>query len=96
MVTVNLKLDKKTEQVFLNLEKETNIPKEQYITNVINGIDNLDDLKDLNDCLMREKKESKTRAGVSDVKQDKLLFDDANKYIPASSLGLTLESSSSQ
>lgn len=59
MVTVNLNLDKKTEQIFLNLEKETNIPKEQYIANVVNGIDSLDDLKDLNDCLMREKEDSK-------------------------------------
>ena len=46
--------------------------------------------------ICEEIKEAKKRDGVSDLKQDKLLFDGANKYVPASSLGLSLESSSSQ
>jgi hypothetical protein len=40
-------------------------------------------------------KKAKTRSGASDLKQDELLFDGANKYVPRSSLGLNLESSSS-
>jgi hypothetical protein len=41
-------------------------------------------------------KEAMARAGVSELKQDKLLFDGANKYVPRSSLGLPLERSSSR
>jgi hypothetical protein len=40
-------------------------------------------------------KKAKTRSGASDLKQEELLFDGANKYVPRSSLGLNLESSSS-
>jgi hypothetical protein len=47
-------------------------------------------------CEEFKTKEAMTRAGVSDIKQDKLLFDGANKYVPRSSLGIPLERTSSR
>jgi hypothetical protein len=47
-------------------------------------------------CEEVKAKEAMARAGVSELKQDKLLFDGANKYVPRSSLGLPLERSSSR
>jgi hypothetical protein len=40
-------------------------------------------------CLEVEAKEAMTKAGISAFKEDELLFDGANKYVPRSSLGLT-------
>ncbi|MGZ5491605.1 MAG: M43 family zinc metalloprotease, partial [Nitrososphaeraceae archaeon] len=47
-------------------------------------------------CEEVKTKEAMARAGISELKQDKLLFDGANKYVPRSSLGLPLESTSSR
>ena len=47
-------------------------------------------------CEEVKAEEPMKRGGVSKLKQDKLLFDGANKYVPRSSLGLSLESSSSK
>jgi hypothetical protein len=55
MVTVNLKLDKKTEQLFNDLEVNTGIEKDEIISGVLNGRDSLENLVILNGILKREK-----------------------------------------
>jgi hypothetical protein len=55
MVTVNLNLDKKTERLFQELEKNSGINKEKFIASLVNGKENLEDLKTVNKLLKEEK-----------------------------------------
>ena len=51
----NLKLTSLNEELYRSLEELTNIPKEEFISNVVNGIDQYSDLLDLNRILRDEK-----------------------------------------
>jgi len=51
----NLNLEPQTELFFNDLEKNTGISKDKFISSVLNGKDKLQDLKDLNECLDYEK-----------------------------------------
>lgn len=53
MITINL--DKKTNKLLIDLERNTGISKEKFASNLVNGKDDLHDLKTLNRLLEERK-----------------------------------------
>jgi len=55
-IDVNPYLDKKTEELFISLERLTKVPAGEFIAGLASGEENLEDLKLLNELLKEEEK----------------------------------------